>query len=143
MNKKLLGLVATCVLIVFNSSCNPMNDRASYVNSTLLRQVDSASNHILELSEFIKVNGVERQEGSLKYELKFKARISAKKDCYWDGNISYSPLDQSRIAIGMVTLGTDSLKSNFVKSNYGYEFEGTAVFEKTDKGWTLLSIYFI
>jgi hypothetical protein len=143
MNKKLLGRIATGVSIVFYSSCNPMNDRASYVNSTLLKQVDSASNHLLELSDFTKVNGVERQDGSLKYELKFEARISAKKDCYWDGNISYSPLDQSRIAVGMVTLGTDSLNPNFIKRNYGYNIKGTAVFEKTDNGWTLISIYFI
>lgn len=143
MIRNYLLYVAGYALLVFNCSCNSTFDRSSDVNRTLIKQVDSASDHFLEFSEFTKINGVEKQAGSLKYELTFTARISAKKDCHWDGSISYSQLDQSRIRLGEVTVATDSLKPDFVKKNYGYDIKGTAVFEKKDNGWTLISIYFI
>jgi hypothetical protein len=64
------------------------------------------------------------------------------KNCYWDGTISYSIVEQTKIRLGEVTVGTDSLRSSYLKKDYGYDIKGTAVFEKRDRGWTLIAIYF-
>jgi hypothetical protein len=112
------------------------------LQTSLNTQIDSASNHLLQFSNFKKVNGVEIQSGSLKYEMAFTGRIDAKENCYWDGSISYLFMQHDKIRLPLIIKANDSLKADFLKKDYGYDIKGTAVFEKRDSGWEIIGIYF-
>ena len=134
-------LIWFCFLSTIYSCGSITDNRSSELEQSVARQIDSASNHVLQFVDFKKIDGVDKQSSSSKYELSFTGFIEAKENCYWDGDVSYSILEQNKIRLRTVTIGQDSTRSGFIKKGFGHEVKGIAVFEKRDSGWVLIAIY--
>lgn len=80
-NRFPLILLISFITLTFISCDN----RAEDLNTLIKHQIDSASNHLLYFDNFKKIEGVEVQNGSKKYELTFKGGIYANKTLIWSG----------------------------------------------------------
>ncbi|WP_140936634.1 hypothetical protein [Sphingobacterium lumbrici] len=68
--------------------CNSIQtDAPRILNDTLVSQFNIASNGFLAFVNFKKIDGIEYQDGSLRYKLIYSGFVEATKDCYWNGNI--------------------------------------------------------
>ncbi len=132
--KKLTYLILSLLLL---SSCVD-NDRQSDLNLTLVKEVDSLSNHLFEFTDLTKIDGVEIQQGTLKYEMAYEGFVSAKENCVWDGYIYPGPYTNS-FNLGLP--GSHPSQSfadiSFFKKGFGRDVKGVATFQKQDSGWIL------
>lgn len=137
LNRLSLVLLISLVIITFIGCDN----RAKDLNTLIKHQIDSASNHLLYFDNFKKIDGVEVQNGSKKYELTFKGGIYANKNLIWSGSTHTNIWEQTKISLDAITESSDSTASNFVRKDFGFKIDGRAVFEKRDSGWQLIAIY--
>jgi len=135
-------------IILLACSCNFNQNREILVNDFLIKQVDSTSSHLFAFSNFRKIDGVEKQKGSLIYEMTFKGFVVATADCYWDGLIyGFAFFGKNKTLKMDVSTSLPELENNsnddqgsqfsLYKKGYGITIKGIAVFEKRDSGWNL------
>jgi hypothetical protein len=142
-------MLLLCTLSCIQYGCNSTSRRITIADKFLTAQVDSISNHLLKFSGFRKIDGVEKQIGSLYYVLSFKGVVSATKDCYWDGFI-YSHNLQVNSSNSLPINVTESLANINIgdkvgeyilyKKGFGQYVYGVIVFEKRDSGWQITKV---
>lgn len=133
-----LTMVSSLLTVLLLVGCS---NRHTEVEEILRKQIDSASNHLLYLDNFRKIDGVDVQKETLRYELTFKCFIGANKSVIWKPIISYNYDDHSKIRLELPVESSDNNDTYFIGKDYGHEMNGRAVFEKRDSGWKLIAIY--
>lgn len=133
-----LTLVSSVLTVLLWVGCS---NRHTEVEETLRKQIDSASKHLLYLDNFRKIDGVEVQKETLRYELTFKCFIGANKSVIWKPIIYHNYDDHSKIRLELPVESNDNNDTYFMDKDYGHEIDGRAVFEKRDSGWKLIAIY--
>lgn len=149
MNNKTLILLI-CILVGIQFACNSVSKRIVTADKFLISQIDSASNHLLEFSSFRKIDGIEKQDGSLYYVLSYKGFLSATKDCFWNslfynynlinnGHIGFSSFSISESSNGL-KLGNNIGEYTLYKKGFGHNVKGVVLFEKRDSGWQIIDV---
>lgn len=141
MKKNYLLRPLTIAFICISLSISGCDNRGLELNTTMVWQIDSVSNHLLSFNDYEKIDGIEVQNGTLRYELNFKGQINAKQNMIWRPVISFKLNEQTKLSIEQPVLSNDSTSKDFLKKDYGYVVTGKGVFEKRDSGWKLISIY--
>lgn len=140
MKRKNLLYLSGLAALMLCFGCDTPANRAMELNNNIVKQIDSASNRLLEFKDFKKIDGIDIQDGSKKYKISFTGFINAKDNCIWNGIIISSYMDNSQLVINEVLPSIDSTNVNYIKKNYGVDVKGVGVLEKRDSGWKIISI---